>query len=157
MSQIIRAPFVFFSGSQVGGTGPTGTNTPMYTTATGQPSSDIVFCAGLSRKTFEVGGAAADLAANPILIEGTISEGANDKVNWFAVTGAINVPGLFTIAVGAAPLFYEPELTHLRIRPSGQAVQLPNSIQVTFQGFWHGDEQWIGRIKGKFLEKYSAV
>ena len=147
--QAVRGSFLFFQGSAPGGTMPT---EPIFRTPTNVPCSSMVACAGLVRKTIEIRGTAADLAANPVIIEGTVSEGANDKAFWFALTGNINAPGLFTIEIGAGAaqaLFYEPELTWLRIRAlTGEQVPgaFPPSIGATLAAVYEG-YRWDQRFK----------
>lgn len=144
MSQAIRHQFLIFAGAPLGGVAPV---TTPYVTAAGLLSSEAVVCTGLSRKTIEITAGAADIAANPIIIEGTISEDAPDKAAWFPVTAAIAAPGLFTLVL-AAPIFYEPELSRLRIAPAvAQNNALPASLRAVLQAFWHGDEPWCNRVK----------
>lgn len=153
MSQAIRHQFLIFSGAPLGGVAPI---TTPYTTAAGLLSSEAVVCTGLSRKTFEVTADPADIAANPIVIEGTISEDAPDKAAWFPVTAAINAPGLFTLIL-AAPFFYEAELSRVRIAPSSaQHNVLPATLRVVMQAFWHGDEPWCERVKNN-INGYLGV
>lgn len=163
MSQAIRFAFTFFSGSQTGGTGPTQNLVALFSSATGAECSDMVFCTGLTNKAIEIGGNANDLNANHVVIEGTISEYALDKSNWFPVSPVITAPGIFTLIVAAAAnIFYEPELTHLRIRAINEQVPpgvLPQSINAAFGGFWQGDGLWTDRLKYRFGEsgKYSSI
>ena len=143
MSQAIRHQFLIFAGAPLGGVAPI---TTPYTTAAGLLSSEAVVCNGLERKTVEITATAAEIAANPIIIEGTISEDAPDKAAWFPVTAAIAAPGIFTILI-AAPIFYEPELSRIRITQAPNTNALPPSLRAVFQGFWHGDGLWCERVK----------
>lgn len=165
-SQAIRGSFLFFAGSARGGTAPL---IAPYKDVAGNASSSILGCAGLKRKTVEIRGVATELAANPVVIEGTISETSPDKANWFPLVANIVAPGIYTIEIGAGasqPCFYEPELTFLRIRAlaSGGNIPVPgtfpNSIGATMAGVWEGDS-WERRIKlssfGKDLSDYKAV
>jgi hypothetical protein len=148
VSQAHREKIQWFSGSQTGGK-PSALRS-LFRTADGRECSEFVSAKGLLQKTVQIGGDATDLAANPIVLEASITENANDKPNWFAVSGAITAPGLYTIVI-AAPVYYEPELTHLRVAavPNGTGT-LPRSGSATFAAFWNGDEPWCERVQDKF-------
>lgn len=154
MSQAIRGIFLFFQGSSQGGTLPD-PPIPVFTTQDRIPCSSMIGCAGLSRKTVEIAGNAADFGAG-VIIEGTVSETANDKANWFPLTNAITNPGLFTIEIGAAApsaLFYEPEITFIRIRAitAELGAIMPKSISATMAAFWDGECSWDKRLKSDGL------
>lgn len=122
----------------------------------------MIACAGLVRKTIEIRGDTADFV-NQVVVEATMSEGANDKANWFAVTAPIGAPGLYTIVTDSAGLYHEPEVTFLRIRAQGEIGAMPRSISATMAAVWEGECSWDKRLKSNALgspypnHEYKAV
>jgi hypothetical protein len=153
MSQAIRHQFLIFSGSPKGGLPSDST---AFKTAQGFECSEMWSVKGLIHKTVQISAAAADLLANPIIIEGTISENATDKANWFAVSPTITASGLYTLLIDGATIFYEPELSYIRISATqsdfpGVGFPIPRSLLAVFAGLWvSGRERWCERIKDEY-------